>query len=84
MEEYVVFTTETSAGDSVEMAVITEFEFEGDYYVAAGLIVDDTVDTEGVYLYKVKDGDEFAVEKLRNKYEYDKVSRAYLEMLEEE
>lgn len=84
MEEYVVFTTETSSGDNVEMAVVSEFEFEGDFYVAAGLVKDDTVDTEGVYLYKVKDTDEFAVEKLRNKFEYDKVSRAYLQMLEEE
>lgn len=81
MEEYVIFTTETSTGETVEMAVIDEFEFEGTGYVAASLVEEDTI-KEGIYLYKVKDGDEFAVEKLRNKFEYDRVSRAYMEMLE--
>ena len=34
---------------------------------------------------EIKDNEEeFQVEKLRNKYEYDKVSRAYMEMIEEE
>ena len=81
MEEYVIFTTETSTGETVEMAVIDEFEFEDTGYVAASLVEEDTI-KEGIYLYKVKDGDEFAVEKLRNKFEYDRVSRAYMEMLE--
>lgn len=83
MEEYVTFTTETSSGEIVEMAVINEFEFEGKAYVATSLIKDDCI-TEGVYLYKVKDTEEFAVEKLRNKFEYDKVSKAYIEMLDTE
>lgn len=81
MEEYIIFTTETSAGETVEMAVVDEFEFEGKPYVAASLIDGENI-TEGVYLYKVKDSEEFSVEKLRNKFEYDKVSKAYLEMLE--
>lgn len=81
LEQYVTFTTETSAGDIVEMAVLSEFEFENKFYVAAGLINGDEI-TEGIYLYKVKDSEEFAVEKLRNKFEYDKVSKAYLEMLD--
>lgn len=80
-EQFVTFTTETSTGETVEMAVVQEFEFEDKFYVAAGLIDGDTI-TDGVYLYKVKDGEEFAVEKLRNKFEYDKVSKAYLEMLD--
>jgi len=79
--EYVTFTIETSLGETVEMAVLSEFEFEGKEYVAAGLIDGDEIQ-EGVYLYKVKDSEEFAVEKLRNKFEYDKVSRAYLEMID--
>lgn len=83
LEEHVVFTTKTSEGEIVEMAVLTEFEFENKEYVAAGLIKDDEIQ-EGIYLYKVKDSDEFAVEKLRNKFEYDKVSKAYLEMIDEE
>lgn len=81
LEQYVTFETTTSTGETVEMAVLSEFEFENKFYVAAGLIEEDTI-KEGVYLYKVKDSEEFAVEKLRNKFEYDKVSKAYLEMLE--
>lgn len=83
MNEYITFNTETSAGEIVEMAVVSEFEFEGKEYVAASLVVEDTIQ-EGVYIYKVKDGDEFAVEKLRNKFEYDKVSKAYVELVEKE
>lgn len=82
-EQYVTFTIETSTGETVEMAVLSEFEFENKEYVAAGLVDGDEIQ-EGIYLYKVKDSEEFAVEKLRNKFEYDKVSKAYLEMLEEE
>jgi len=80
-EQYVTFETVTSTGDTVEMAVVFEFEFEKNYYVAASLIEDDEI-KEGVFLYKVRDSEEFAVEKLRNKYEYDKVSKAYLELLD--
>lgn len=83
MEEYVIFTTETSAGELVEMAVIDEFEFEGKSYVAASLVEDDSI-TDGIYLYKVKDTEEFGVDKLRNRFEYDKVSKAYLEMINSE
>ena len=81
MEEYVTFTTETSTGETVEMAVVSEFEYDGKEYVAASLIVDDEIQ-EGVFLYHVKDGEEFEVEKLRNKFEYDQVSKAYLDMME--
>lgn len=80
-EQYVTFTTQTSTGENVEMAVLSEFEFENKFYVAAGLVEGDEI-KEGIYLYKVKDSEEFSVEKLRNKFEYDKVSKAYLEMLE--
>lgn len=82
-EQYVTFMIEMTPGEAVEMAVLLEFEFEKQEYVAAGLVENDEI-KEGVYLFKVKDGEEFAVEKLRNKFEFDKVSKAYLEMLEEE
>lgn len=84
MEEYVTFFTETSTGEQVEMAVLTEFEFDGREYVAAALIQDDTINEDGIYLYHVKDTEEFAVEKLKNKFEYESVSRAYMEMIEGE
>ena len=82
-EQYVTFTTETSTGETVEMAVLSEFEYDKKFYVAAGLIEGDEI-KEGVFLYRVKDSEEFTVEKLRNKFEYDSVSKAYLEMLESE
>ena len=53
LEQYVTFTTETSTGETVEMAVLSEFEFENKEYVAAGLIEGDTIQ-EGVFIYKVK------------------------------
>lgn len=81
--EYITFMIELSEGKEVEMAVLMEFEYEKKYYVAAGLVEGDEIQ-EGVYIFKVKDSEEFAVEKLRNKYEYDKVTKAYLEMLDEE
>ena len=81
MEEYITFMTETKAGEQVEMAVVDEFEFEGKAYGAASLVEDDTI-LEDVFIYRVKDTEEFAVAKLRNNFEYEKVSKAYLEMLE--
>ena len=82
-EQYVTFMIELEAGKEVEMAVLLEFEFEKKYYVAAGLVEGDEIQ-EGVYIFKVKDSEEFAVEKLRNKFEYEKVSKAYLDMIESE
>jgi len=84
-ESYVTFNVETSLGETVELAVLSEFEFEGKFYVAAALVEGDEINADGVYIYKVKDNsEEFEVEKLRNKFEYDKVSRAYMEMMDSE
>ena len=78
---YVTFTVTTSEGEEVEMAVVDEFTFENKNYVAAARVVDDTIDEEGLYLYKVKLGDEdFSVEKISNKVEYEKIAKAYMEM----
>lgn len=80
-KEYVTFTVTTSEGEEVEMAVVDEFTFENKNYVAAARVVDDTIDEEGLYLYKVKLGDEdFSVEKISNKVEYEKIAKAYMEM----
>ena len=82
-KEYVIFNITTKSGENVEMAVVDEFEFEGNNYVAAGRVTEDTVDEENVFIYKVKSlDDDFEVEELRNKFEYEKVGRAYLEMLD--
>lgn len=79
--EYITFTITTSEGQEVEMAVVDEFTFENKDYVAAAKVVDDTIDEEGLYIYKVKLGEEdFTVEKINNKVDYEKIARAYMEM----
>lgn len=81
--EYATFTITTSEGEEVEMAVVDEFEFENKSYVAAARIIDDTIDEEGLYIYKVKvSDDDFTVEKIKNKVDYEKIARAYMEMSE--
>lgn len=80
-EEYITFKVTTNDGEETEMAVVDEFEFENKNYVAAAKIVDDTIDEEGLYLYEVKvSGEDFTVEKIKNKVTYEKVARAYMEM----
>ena len=79
--EYITSTITTSEGQEVEMAVVDEFTFENKDYVAAAKVVDDTIDEEGLYIYKVKIGEEdFTVEKINNKVDYEKIARAYMEM----
>lgn len=80
-KEYATFTITTSAGEEVEMAVVDEFEYEHKNYVAAARIIDDGIDEEGLFIYRVKVGeDDFKVEKITNKFDYDKVVNAYMEM----
>ena len=75
--EYITFTVTASDGNEVELAVIEEFEKE---YVAAARVVGDEIDMDGVYLYKVKPGAEFEVEKILNQVEYQKIAKAFQEM----
>lgn len=82
--EYITFTITTAAGEEVEMAVVDEFEFENKNYVAAARVVGDTIDEDGLYIYKVKVGeDDFSVEKITNQVDYERVVKAYMEMDEE-
>lgn len=78
--EYITFTVTTSDGSEVELAVIEEFEFEKKEYVAAARVVGDEIDMDGVYLYKVKPGTEFGVEKILNQVEYQRIAKAYQDM----
>lgn len=81
MKEYITFTITTSDGKEVEMAVVDEFEFEKKNYVAAALVEGDTINEDGVYIYRVKvSDDDFAVEKITNKVDYERVVKAYMEM----
>ena len=80
-QEYVTFYVTTQDGTKVEMAVEDEFEFEHKNYVAAALIEGDTINEEGIYIYKAKIvDDEIVAEKITNKVDYERVVKAYMEM----
>lgn len=81
--EYVTFTVTTKTGDTVEMAVVDEFDFENKHYVVGALIKEDEIVDEGRYIYKLvmKDGDEeFKVEKIGREFEYNRIAEAYMSM----
>ena len=80
MDEYIVFTVTTAEGEEVELAVVDEFTFENKNYVAASRVVGDAIDTEGVFIYKVKDTEEFEVEKITNHIDLEKIIKAYQEL----
>lgn len=84
--EYVTFTVTTKAGDTVEMAVVDEFDFENKHYVVGALVKEDEIIEEGRYIYKciMKDGDEeFKVEKITREFEYNRIAEAYMNMEDE-
>lgn len=83
IKEYAVFTTTNKDGETVEMAVVDEFEFEHKNYVVGALIVDDVIQEEGLYIYRVKTTeDDFVVEKISNQVDYQKIAQAYMEIAE--
>lgn len=83
MREYAIFTTINKDGETVEMAVVDEFEFEHKNYVVGALIVDDVIQEEGLYIYRVKTTkDDFVVEKISNQIDYQKIAQAYMEIAE--
>lgn len=80
-EEYVTFVVTDKEGNEIEMAVVDEFEFEGKSYVAGAVIEGDTINEDGLYIYRAKVvDDELTVEKILNKIDYEKVVNAYMEM----
>ncbi|MCQ2558831.1 MAG: DUF1292 domain-containing protein [Oscillospiraceae bacterium] len=83
-KEYIVFNVTTKSGRELEMAVLDEFDFEHKDYVAAGQIVDDTVDDNNIFIYRVKTTeDDFVVSEIDDPEEYEKVGQAYLDLIEE-
>jgi len=81
--EYVTFTITGQDGKEVEMAVMDEFEVDHKTYVAAAVIEGDTINEDGLYIYRVKvTGEDFEVEKIADKSEYEAVAEAYMEMEE--
>lgn len=79
-DEYTIFTVTDRNGNEVEMAVIDEFEFDHKEYVAAAQVDGDILMEDGVFIFKVKDTEEFEVEKITDADEYAKVSESYINM----
>ena len=80
-KEYATFTTINKDGNEIEMAVMDEFEFEHKNYVVGALIEDDTINEDGLFIFKVKEtSEEIKVEKISNPTEYQKIAQAYMEM----
>ena len=80
-KEYVTFTTTDKAGNEIEMAVMDEFEFEHKHYVVGALIEENTINEEGLFIFRVREmGEEIKVEKITNQTEYQKIAQAYMEM----
>lgn len=81
MEEYITFKIMSKEGIEVEMAVVDEFDYEHKHYVAASKVVDDTIDSEGMFIFRahIKD-EEFIPEKITDVEEYQKIAQAYMEM----
>ena len=80
-KEYATFTTTNKEGREIEMAVMDEFEFEHKNYVVGALIEGDTVNEDGLFIFRVKEmGDDIKVEKISNPTEYQKIAEAYMDM----
>jgi len=80
-DEYATFKITSSTGEEIEMAVLEEFEYEHHTYVAAAIIEDDTINEDGVYIYKAKlINDEIVAEKITDKEVYSQVVKAYMEL----
>lgn len=80
-EEYTTFKVTSSEGKEVEMAVLEEFEYDHDTYVAAAEVEGDTINEDGVYIYKASLSDgELIAEKIMDKELYSQVVKAYMEL----
>jgi len=83
-EEYLTFHITAKDGSDVEMAVMDEFDFEGDHYEVGAVIQDDTILDENLYIYRsVETEDGFTVEKIKREFDYNRIAKAYMEMEEE-
>ena len=80
-KEYVTFEVTTKDGSVVEMAVVDEFDFDGDHYVVGAVIEGDTINDDGRYIYRsIMNGDDFTVEKIKREFDYRRVAEAYMKM----
>lgn len=84
-QEYVTFHVMAKDGSDVEMAVMDEFDFEGEHYVVGAVVKDDTILDDGRYIYRsILDGDDFTVEKIKREFDYKRIAQAYMNMDEHE
>ena len=82
-EDYVTFHVTAKDGTDIEMAVVDEFDFEHKHYVVGAVVKEDTIDEEGLYIYRSFIGEEdFRVEKIADPEDYNRIGQAYLEMQE--
>ncbi len=82
--EYITFHITSKDGEDVELAVVDEFDFENEHYVVGAVVEDDTINEEGLYIYRsVIEGDDFKVEKIAREFDYKRIAKAYMEMDEE-
>lgn len=83
-KEYVIFTDKTKDGREIELAVLEEFECQRKYYVTAALVEGDTINTENIFIYrlKLKGSVDYSIEKITDPSEYASVSKSYMEMSE--
>ena len=80
-KEYTTFVTTNREGQEIEMAVMDEFQFEHKNYVVGALIEEDTIKEDGLFIFRIKEAqEEIKVEKILDSAEYEKISKAYMEM----
>ena len=81
VQEYVTFETTTKDGASIEMAVVDEFEYKKQHYVAAAVINDDMINEDELYIYRsILGEDDFSAEQITDLKEYEEIANAYLDM----
>ena len=82
-QEYITFNITARDGSDVEMAVMDEFDFEGKHYVVGAVIKEDTIQEDGLYIYRsIINDDGFEVEKISREFEYKRIAEAYMAMEE--
>ncbi len=81
--EYITFHVTSKDGADIEMAVVDEFDFENKHYVVGALVEGDTINEDGLYIYRsIIEGDDFKVEKIAREFDYKRIAKAYMEMEE--
>jgi len=81
--EYITFHVTSKDGADVEMAVVDEFDFENKHYVVGALVEGDTINEDGLYIYRsIIERDDFKVEKIAREFDYKRIAKAYMEMEE--